>query len=453
MQSLCPWLAEPMPATRAAEITAKVNRAHELERFARSVKAWMTTMESRGPAWPHNQLPAEVIDRVLMQAVTRPLPLVSRVLNQSAIVVLGRDGQPTGRSGWPTHLQSGAEVLPESFFPDPWDVAAPNGEAQLSHPATCDNCGMGPIVGKRFKCDKCDDYDLCESCHTRRENIHNIAHTFTRIDPPRRAPVIEGRTPGPRTCEISFKNWAYELQRCRRGGVPTQLNFGCRSSSSDAIHQMNLAFWPAGSSAAVGGSCSVGVFASPECYINAVFEVDGASQFIHGIASFPAGLGNMNFGASPPIADRDVIVRLHLLTIDVGPEVTESEVAWPLPNWFIIRDHAPRSEPLQSREFVYGGASYWFQLLITDVGGGDRDHLVMTINGPSGFLGLQPGAGQCKVSVCSRTTGARMPAALTLNGASGMTAIGDPSSGGSIAWFMAIVPRPESNDARLCAVW
>jgi len=33
----------------------------------------------------------------------------------------------------------------------------------------CDNCNQTPILGKRFKCLECPDYDLCERCHRRNE--------------------------------------------------------------------------------------------------------------------------------------------------------------------------------------------------------------------------------------------------------------------------------------------
>lgn len=29
----------------------------------------------------------------------------------------------------------------------------------------CNNCGYEPIWGTRFKCDVCQDYDLCEQCY------------------------------------------------------------------------------------------------------------------------------------------------------------------------------------------------------------------------------------------------------------------------------------------------
>ena len=42
---------------------------------------------------------------------------------------------------------------------------------------TCDNCSMSPIVGKRFKCMTCPDFDLCEKCE--QMCIHN--HPMIRL--------------------------------------------------------------------------------------------------------------------------------------------------------------------------------------------------------------------------------------------------------------------------------
>jgi hypothetical protein len=45
---------------------------------------------------------------------------------------------------------------------------------------TCDGCGISCIIGTRFKCNTCYNLDLCQSCYKSNLNIHN--HAFTQID-------------------------------------------------------------------------------------------------------------------------------------------------------------------------------------------------------------------------------------------------------------------------------
>lgn len=40
---------------------------------------------------------------------------------------------------------------------------------------TCDGCGESPILGPRFKCEVCPDFDLCGNCYPRQESLH-LAH-------------------------------------------------------------------------------------------------------------------------------------------------------------------------------------------------------------------------------------------------------------------------------------
>jgi len=45
------------------------------------------------------------------------------------------------------------------------------------HPSvTCDACGVCPIVGPRFKCEACPDYDLCGNCYPRKMELHSVGH-------------------------------------------------------------------------------------------------------------------------------------------------------------------------------------------------------------------------------------------------------------------------------------
>merc|ERR1719203_473569 len=41
------------------------------------------------------------------------------------------------------------------------------------HGVSCDGCGATPLLGPRFKCENCHDYDLCGNCFPHKEALHN----------------------------------------------------------------------------------------------------------------------------------------------------------------------------------------------------------------------------------------------------------------------------------------
>jgi len=44
----------------------------------------------------------------------------------------------------------------------------------------CDGCKQDPVVGLRWRCLDCANYDLCTTCYM--TDIHDISHRFERID-------------------------------------------------------------------------------------------------------------------------------------------------------------------------------------------------------------------------------------------------------------------------------
>ena len=45
---------------------------------------------------------------------------------------------------------------------------------------SCDGCNQDPVVGLRWRCLNCANYDLCTACYM--TDIHDTTHRFERID-------------------------------------------------------------------------------------------------------------------------------------------------------------------------------------------------------------------------------------------------------------------------------
>jgi len=60
--------------------------------------------------------------------------------------------------------------------------------SEISHKGyICDGCNIGPILGNRYKCAVCEDFDFCEKCEELNKDSH--PHPFIKIRYPERAPV------------------------------------------------------------------------------------------------------------------------------------------------------------------------------------------------------------------------------------------------------------------------
>ena len=51
----------------------------------------------------------------------------------------------------------------------------------------CNGCGVNPIVGNRFKCAVCENFDYCEKCENLNKDLH--LHPFIKIYSPETAPI------------------------------------------------------------------------------------------------------------------------------------------------------------------------------------------------------------------------------------------------------------------------
>jgi len=83
-------------------------------------------------------------------------------------------------------------------------------EDQMVHDnIMCDHCKCNPIVGIRFKCTICNDFDLCSDCEAK--EVHPTGHPLMKIKVRkekddmsgvwrRKCPMAERKTRGPRRC-------------------------------------------------------------------------------------------------------------------------------------------------------------------------------------------------------------------------------------------------------------
>jgi|SRR5688500_2388434 len=58
-----------------------------------------------------------------------------------------------------------------------------SGRTNVHTTYTCDGCGVKPIVGTRYHCAHCPNFDLCESCEARLDkdpSFHNPRHFFVK---------------------------------------------------------------------------------------------------------------------------------------------------------------------------------------------------------------------------------------------------------------------------------
>jgi hypothetical protein len=75
-----------------------------------------------------------------------------------------------------SEVESSHNILRLEFIPNP--------QPQIVHfHVICDGCEQAPLIGIRWKCTTCPDYDLCSNCKDK--GIHNeTGHTYNRIDKP-----------------------------------------------------------------------------------------------------------------------------------------------------------------------------------------------------------------------------------------------------------------------------
>lgn len=78
-------------------------------------------------------------------------------------------------------------LMKKMIFGCEWDKKEDKYAHVVHHKVTCDGCNKSPIVGVRYKCSECADYDLCQDCEAK--DVHNH-HVFLKLKFPMGVDII-----------------------------------------------------------------------------------------------------------------------------------------------------------------------------------------------------------------------------------------------------------------------
>ncbi|GBG33843.1 Ubiquitin-conjugating enzyme E2 Z [Hondaea fermentalgiana] len=160
---LLPGLRTLLPSEADAQAAERQARATASETMAMANEAKLAAAEAAAyPTWGQS-------------SAAKKTPLGGK----SAVLELGgnSDSEESLQTEPKESVAAGAEG----------DSAGTSSDTGVVHHGTaCDGCGMKPIVGVRFKCVNCDEYDLCARCESEQQarRAHFALHVFVKLRSP-----------------------------------------------------------------------------------------------------------------------------------------------------------------------------------------------------------------------------------------------------------------------------
>lgn len=135
--------------------------------------------------------------------------------------MMGGGGAPAAaaapsRPGEPSMSESAPAAGPFGAPAEDPEVQAAAKEGIVIHKGiTCDICNTGPIIGVRYKCLSCSDYDMCEECAAKKE--HNPDHPLLKLAKPMpRGGFCVGRDRLPGAAEMFTPPWMRHKRRAMK---------------------------------------------------------------------------------------------------------------------------------------------------------------------------------------------------------------------------------------------
>ncbi|KXS21564.1 hypothetical protein M427DRAFT_50989 [Gonapodya prolifera JEL478] len=89
-----------------------------------------------------------------------------------------------------------------------WRRMADPEEEKRWRGVACDGCGKRDWIGTRWRCQNCPDYDHCDTCNAKKEELHDVTHEFVGIERPDEMWSTV-------TCDGCSKNGVVERFKCQ----------------------------------------------------------------------------------------------------------------------------------------------------------------------------------------------------------------------------------------------
>jgi len=185
-----------------------------------------------------NSVPKEQLGQIIGGLMTNPM--VNQLMSQLLVSIAAMSPQLM------------ASQAPRSPAPAPKKDEPTN---FTLHDAVCDSCS-NRIVGVRYKCSVCADFDLCETCEKKDSIGHNEQHPFIKIKRNIPKPDAQGIWDSKFVCDITFPNDEITLP------------VGTKFTKTWRLENCGTAKWPIGTKLiSVGGQP---ISANPEMIVPSI---------------------------------------------------------------------------------------------------------------------------------------------------------------------------------------
>ena len=165
----CPESLEKLQAAFSASFTINLDLVKQTSLTYKDAEGDIVTLR--------NQDDYSYFLTVVNEKSGSPVKVIFGEYAESKVPLSQMGGNPNQMSGVPQAMSMMPIQRPNEFIPNQPTMV---GNSKPVHKGVvCDGCGMNPIVGIRYKCYTCPDFDYCEKCEAEKGAEHG--HSFIKL--------------------------------------------------------------------------------------------------------------------------------------------------------------------------------------------------------------------------------------------------------------------------------